>query len=333
MKKNLILALTILLIAAVSLSAAPLNLSGRFEGGYTLDVNKDGDVSFGTKREAKKDARIASLTLGDEAELWSLNLRLYENSTTDNSYNWGGALTVDFTKTLAIQNINLPVTLKYTIGRNASTGITSVYKDSNSTYDGETGLNSKYASKVEVGYDKYISVDLIGDPTTKTFGIGANSNPIDGVKVAGGFLYDATSDFGAKGNIINFSADVDIAKLAGLDFSLGASAYTDIILVKDADTAFGVYAEVYGGYEAFDAYVEYRNNNKINGMKAEVGYKVIDDLKLSAAYEVTNFEKIDTTSTISAGIVYTLGGIEYHVEPSYTIGGSFSLPLYVRLNF
>ena len=334
--KKLVLTLTVLALAVTTLVAAPFNLSGRFEGGYALTVDKDGNTTYSSKRDAEGNARIAALSLSDENNLWTLGLRLGKDSVTNgDTYNWGADLTVNLTNVFATKDIKLPVDLSYKIGRNASTTLTSVYKDSNSSYDGGTGIESKYSSKVAIAYNKLVALEVIGDPLTKTIGVGANSTPVDGVKVSAAYLHNAKSAFGVTGinNIISLATDVNVAKLAKLDFDLGVSAYTDILLKKDTDAKIGVLAEVYGGYKAISGYVEYKNFDSVNWMKASVSYKVIDDLTLSAAYTLGDFSKADTTSKISAGAVYKLGGVEYHVEPAYTFKGDFTLPVYVRLNF
>jgi hypothetical protein len=327
--KKLVLTLSVLMIAA-SIFAAPFNLSGRFEGGYKMVVDKDGNVTWGSQRTAGADARIAALSIADENDLWKLGLRLTASSTTSSSYNWGANLTANLAKAFELDE---KYSLSYTIGRNCSTTLTSVYKDSSSTYDDGTGINATYSSLIAFGYEGY-NLEFIGDPISKTFGVGANAAIVDGVKLSVGFLKDATNFGSSVGNVISVATDIDVQKLAGLDFSIGASAYADITLKDDDSVATDVLAEVYAGYDKVSGYVEYRYIDEKNGLEVSAGYQVLNNLKLSAAAEITDLENTKDTLTVSAGAVYKLGGLEYHIEPKYAFGSkTFTLPVYVRLNF
>ena len=148
----------------------------------------------------------------------------------------------------------------------------------------------------QIGYGKYVSAQagfqIWQGPITKvnredktSFVTSILVTPIDGVKASAGYLI---YDFDSKKDAFVVAGDVDVAKLAGLDFTFGAGiAYrkydkfatgakisnNQVVEVYTTGNDDGILtAQVYGEYAGVNAY-------------AEMTFLDAKELKLGAAYQ------------------------------------------------
>jgi len=122
--------------------------------------------------------------------------------------------------------------------------------------------------------------------------------------------------------MLSFSALVDVAKLADLDFKLAVGAY-DNMLLKTGDDAFAnsFAANVAGGVEKVDGYVEFFMHNVKDetkcGILTQVNFNVVENLGLDAYFNIADFSDAGKTWAIGADASYKLAGVEFALNAEY----------------
>ena len=204
--------------------------------------------------------------------------------------------------------------------------------------------------------------------------LSVSSEPINGVAVAAAYAYNGwladsftglyTEDGLTAKNMIGFSANVDVAKLVGLNFKLGVSVYDNIaffdedakIFGKDSYNSFA--AAISGGIDLVDAFVEFTMGNGIPvldktgapvftdkneidsynnfGLNMQVNLNLVENLGLDVYYNIYNLAKAGDNFAVGGDVSYTFAGVEFALNAEYarTLGttiaknateGTFSL--------
>jgi len=314
MKKKFVLTLALVLMVAVTLSAAtPLEVSGSFKAGYTFtfDAAKTAPAPISTK-----DATINAEFAGD---FWSLEI--------GGALNYGKKAVGDATaeiyldKALAAEGVDMgDVSLTLHVGTDVGKGAPSVLADKNEyrkdkgvgmTKADNFGLTIGYADMVEVFFSMFPNKDF---PMV----VGAKVTPLDGVSVALGFSNDYTA---ATNKAFAVSAKADVKALADLDFDLAVTG--EYLMDIDAETSL-INADVTGGYAGATLWVAYNTDLTTHKLAAKAAYKtVVEGFTLSAGVKFSSDDLSDIANKyevgIDAGASYKLGGVTYALDLAYGV--------------
>ncbi|MDY0288553.1 MAG: hypothetical protein RBR15_07005 [Sphaerochaeta sp.] len=334
MKKKFVLTLALVLMVAVTLTAAPIELSGNFKAGYTMTFASGGNGIAG--KNIASEISLGALSVS--GDFWKVAIA-DGVAITPGDNKMAATATIYLDKALAEQGMDmgdLAVTL--TIGNKTTLGGLSAYTNSR---DALTGLKmdstdpARYSSAVQVDYTKLVSVyvgaDLAAFETAnKAIVLSAKSMPVDGVTAAVAYTnMDANSVDGSVAG----SVAVDVAKLAGIeDFGLTVSAYDVYFFTPKTNN---LYVELKGSYDKISAWTEYRIINKTNDMKLKVSFSGIENVGLSAFVELNDLTKVvKTTTKVGAGVTYAMGGVTYAIDMDYaTATEVFTLAPTVKISF
>lgn len=316
MKKKFVLTLALALIVAASLVAAPVTLAGSFKAGYKM-VFDDGLTTSATGDELSIDALSLS------ADFWSL-------SFSDIAFDADNAakLSIYLDKALAEQGVDMgDISLTYQIGNMGDLTPSYVYADSVGDIDDYYKLKmagAAYSSALTVGYGSmlsvYVGADLATTAATMPVVGSVKVMPVDGVSATVAYtnvasIYDFVADArvtSAKGAFAA-SACVDVAKLAGLDFGLKASAYD--VYYMDAEVN-NLFAEVSASYDMVSAWVEYRLLDGDSDITAKAKVALLDNVSVYAkGASLLN----DATYTVGGSANYVMGGVTYNCDVDFNI--------------
>ena len=315
MKKKFVLTLALVLMVAVTLSAAtPVEVSGNFKAGYklTFDPFKVAQNDLGTGKQAQT-AKIA--VTGD---FWKVSLNAV-NFTNAKDITATADIYLD--KALAGEGVDMgDVALTLHMG-GVSKDAPSVFADKGGFSSGLGAGNANFG--LSIGYadlvDVYFAADLAADPVDMV--VGATVDPVDGVTVAVGYAN--------SGNGITASAKADVAKLADLDFAL-AVTLEDIYLVDAKTNELNV--DVATTIEGIGLYAAYQMDAaKKHNMKIGASY-TLSGVGLSASFKMVDLGDAKTM-TIGGGANYKLGGVKYALDAEYTKAAGFSLSPSVSIAF
>ncbi len=331
MKKKFVLTLAlVLMVAATLVAATPLEVSGSFKAGYKYTPGDTNDADVDNDFKATINAAVASdfwkVTIANDAEMFF--------GEKDGSY-YSMKADLYLTKALAEQGMDmgdLDITLH--VGKGVSKGAPSVLADKNDYRDG-LGIEMASAGNmaVTVKYTDLVTVFASVDPTVKTLPMAAGATflPVDGVEAALGF----SNDFNG-GNGFAVSAKADVAKLAGLDFALCATA--ELLMDLGAETNM-LTADVAGDYEGIGLWVAFQNDAaSVNKLAAKASYATkVEDIDLSAGIKISSADLADFADNyavvVDAAAKYALGGATYALAAEYTLNGDFILKPSVSIAF
>lgn len=313
--------LTILVIALIATATvfADVSFSGSATVGYKFNFEDVREI-YG------EDADTADVTVAVTTDYFKVALRTITGLGL-NSLDTNAQISLFLDKALADAGLEIPVALTAYVGDASVSGFYA-YSDPTGTiddnYDGFGSSNNTrndYPIGLDVGYQNYVTVRGIYDFYQGTDGymFSAKSTPVEGVDVALSFANDPTEIANNSEYGINISAKADIAKLAGLDFNLDASAMAFIGMGDGYDSANNLYfAAVTGGYQDIGAYVEYVYNDYANGVAQAHGiniggsYKGIENLSLGAGISLRDLTNVNgDTFGYSLSAAYTLGTVTY----------------------
>ena len=260
----------ILTIALVALMAASL-FAGVTTKGYVQGAahftKADGEDAILFKNDSDNKAQVS---ITDENKVWGTTLNAQKQVFKTNTW-------VDVMK-LAQVDSDFAAKLVVLTGDKLAT--LSAYKnnaDENNYWRLRNDAAEGTSINAQIGYGKYVSAQagfqIWQGPITKdnredktSFVTSILVTPVDGVKASAGYLiYDFDTDMDA----FVVAGDVDVAKLAGLDFTFGAGA---AYRKYDGNDDGILTAQVYGDYAGVSAY-------------AEMTFLDAKELKLSAAYQ------------------------------------------------
>ncbi|MBJ2357698.1 hypothetical protein JF818_14910, partial [Sphaerochaeta sp. S2] len=183
MKKKFVLTLALVLMVAAAVVAAPLEVSGSFEGGYKFTFEDDGDKKIEKAGDQASIDAVAAFT----GDFWKLSLAggavMFDNDME-------ATLEVYLDKALAEQGVDMgDVSLKYAIGNKKNLKPSDVYGDSNDAVAELEMLGNTYSALVTLGYADLVTVEFGADPTdatNKPIMAGVKVMPVDGVSAAFG---------------------------------------------------------------------------------------------------------------------------------------------------
>lgn len=327
MNKKFVATLALVLIVVVGLSAAP-TFSGRFRQGYTFTFSDPVTITewkTGSKEEAKLVFKFA-----DENGLWTVDLR--GTGAMNSNDKWAANASIDLGKALTAAGVDTgKVTAVASIGNNTAVTVLSAYNDVTGNEDYKFKNNGAASTSLTIGYDKLVKFQVAVDPTNadRSVAVAALTEPVDGVKAGIAYAYNATTDEGWNDtDAINGSVDVNIAKLADLDFSLGLSAFDTYLL--DVQKNY-LAVNVNGGAGDVSAYVEFTLYDTTKGLNTYVEYAGIENVGLDAYFNIADLSDVANNYTVGADVSYDLGGVSYNLNAEY--GGTFSLTPYVVIYF
>jgi len=323
MKKKFVLVLALVLIVATTAAfAGDIKFSGRVRQGYTFKFeNANGSTSTSVAQQREKEGKLA-IKVSDADGLWALSFG--DVGSLDSDDKLAASASVDLSKALATTGVDLgDVALAYTIGNNAADTVLNTYADGTSNHYQRIKTNGTMVTTMTVGYGSLVKVKLAADPTdaTKTFAASSIIAPVDGIKFSVAYGNNVKIQNGsiAAKNAIGGDANIDLAKLAALDFKCSVSGGASYGIEEKNLVAF---AQVTGGVEAVDGFVEYAYTvDKANYLKAQVNFNMVDGLGIDAYAELPDLAKISESKlTIGGDASYTLGGVSYslNVENGYT---------------
>ncbi len=349
MKKILTIAL-VAVLAATSVFAG-VNFSGRFRQGYKFTF-ADGEDPTGSAWKTEEAKFIIKAT--DDDGIWTVSLKNMGKvdvtddedkekkevvvGILDSNDKWAANASVNLTKALAKAGVDTgDFGLSVSLGNNERMTALSAYTDPNGDEYYKLKNNGKESVQFAASYGKLVKFNVAFDPTNAggSTVVSASTTPINGVSVAAAYAYNGwmeDSYYKLVGkNMLGFSAAVDVAKLADLDFKLSVSAYDNMIL-KTGDDVFAnsFAANVAGGVEKVDGYVEFfMHNDKEDttcGILTQANFNVVENLGLDAYFAIGNFSKAGDTWKLGADASYKLAGVEFALNAEYArVSKAFSV--------
>ncbi len=343
MKKILTIAL-VAVLAATSVFAG-VNFSGGIKTGYALTWNKDGDFAAYQYGSDKTDSNMAELDLAvaDENGLWNATLNGAVSLNGDDYIS--GSLTLDAAKILsAALDKDLPVSAKLSLvgPNNNVAGLRAYSNKSSNNYDRLRTDRDKFSSlktNVVVAYEKLVQVQFAVAPKLSGSSTVVEENyntivtsvlfaPVDGVKASVDYGYN--SDFKYK-HAIAGAANVDISKLADLDFTIGLAA-SDKYGFNDSDNFKNIVAvEVYGNVKGIALNAEYAlttakadagDTTNTHGLHLGADFSaLVENTKLDAYFGSKKLNEFSDNWYVGGDIGYKLSGITLNLGLEYNKGG------------
>ena len=261
--------LTIALVALVAASLfAGVTTKGYVQGAARFEKLDGKDAELFVNDTDNK----AQVSITDENKVWGTTLNAQNTKTLFKSNTW-----VDVMK-LAQVDTDFNAKLILLTGDKLAT--LSAYKnnaDESNYWRLRNDLAEGTSINAEIGYGKYVkaqagfqiwqgTVTKVNREDKTSFVTSILVTPIDGVKASAGYLI---YDFDSKKDAFVVAGDVDVAKLAGLDFTFGAGVAFRKYDVNDDGILTG---QIYGEYAGVNAY-------------AEMTFLDAKELKLGAAYQ------------------------------------------------
>ncbi len=330
MKKKFVLTLALVLMVAVTLTAAtPLEVSGKVSAGYTFEF---GD---GATPSAVANSGQATVNATFSGDAWKVELKNaeYKGGKQDKVT---ALLTIDLGKTLAAEGVDMgDVSLTLHAGTKVGQAAPTVFAgalDADPWKKKEVKMTAGNNFGLTIGYAKlgtlYVSYDPVGG---KSFVIGAKLAPVDGVQAALGF----TNDQGGQ-NALGVSAAADIAKLADLDFTLKTTV--EYVAVLTDPVGNNLVFDVAGSYEGIGLAVAYQTDFDKHGVAANVSYETeIEGFGITAgatisSVDVSNFGK-NYKLEFEAGVSKVMSGVTYALDLGYKLKGLFTVTPSVTISF
>ena len=332
MKKKFVLIMALVLMVAVTLTAAPVELKGSFKAGYKFTF--DNPVTIAPAFNDKSNQVVID-ALSVTADYWKVSISDAGSFFEDTK----GNITLYLDKALADEGVDMgDVSLSVVLGNKTTMDGLTVYGDPDGTYAvnaGKLRMTGSFSTGVTIGYASLGSAYIAFDPTNAARNMLASVKvtPVDGIAMAFGWAKKTAAS--ADGSI-NGSVKVDVAALANLDMALTASA---IALFNLDDDSMEILAAVDTEIEGIGLWAEYTNLTKLHGIGVGASYDVNEKLGVSAGFRTTDLANIDTTYSVSAGATYGLfGGATYALDFGFAYDtvaakGLFSMTPTVKVTF
>ncbi len=332
MKKKFVLTLALVLMVAVTLTAAtPLEVSGSFKAGYKFGFDKNYSHTFADDSKAVLNSKFAG-------DFWSVEISGGFTAGEDKSIE--GLAEIFLDKALREQGVDMgDVTLTLHAGTGVETGAASVLADkAEFRKDRGIAMGDNKNFGLSLGYAELADLYFSYDPTVEgpKMVVGVKATPIDGVDAAVGF----TTDYRTKGtNALAVSAAADIKKLADLDFDLAVTA--EYLIADLENVTHEINASVAGGYEGATLWVAYKHDKK-NALAAKAAYKTtIEDFTVGGGVKVSSADVAGFAENyevaFDASAEYKMGGVTYALGLGYTLNkantGVFTVSPTVAISF
>lgn len=339
MKKVLVSLLVLAL--AVSGAFAAVNFSGNLVTGYVLNWNGDAFKSYIFGQD-NTDTNSTKLNLGaaDDNGYWSVGLEgeIYLDGSAQNDVKQNrvmGDLTVDLAKIIAGPESDWSAQLSL-VAFDRITGLRAYSNKSGLSYDRIRTAEQGLWTSLTIGYTDLVQFQIGGAPTLSVWDKGANKltgdakgdfivsalvKPLDGLSVSAGWALvgnkDVATAAGADGEF-NAAVDVNIAKLAGLDFDLGVGVADRINF--GSEIANGLAAQVYGGGDVASGYVEYVLDGDISRLHAGVDLNVVENMILNLYGGAGDFSAENGNWYVGGNVGYSVSGITFQLNLQYAAG-------------
>ena len=336
MKKVLVSLLV--LAVAVSGAFAAVNFSGNFQTGYVFAVN-DGSWKNEIFGQDNANSNQTKLNLGfaDEDGYWTVGLEgeVFLDGANLNDAAHGNRIAGDITLDLAkmIGGSDTDWTAQFQLLANDRITAQRAYTNkSGLNYDrvrtDEPGL---WANAI-IGFGNLLTVQVGGSPALAAGGKADKLNgaaqdgdliasvmtkPMDGLAISVDWAYVGDSASGNKDlyGVVGGAADVNVGALAGLDFDLGVGVADKYYYGAEKNV---LSAQVYGGVDAFSAFVEYVLDDEISRLHAGADINAIDNVLLNVYGGVGNFDDVDNSFYVGGNIGYeVVGGVTLKLNLQY----------------
>ena len=370
--KKVIVSLLVLALAATSVFAG-VNFSGSFTTGYVFNYMTANDANqwktwvFG---DDNTDTNQTTLNLGfaDDNGIWAVTLEgelMLDGAALAHPFNRvSGDISIDLAK-LIMGDTDWTAQLQL-LANDRITGLRAYTNKSGLNYDrvrtNEPGL---WANAI-VGYGDLLQVQIGGAPallnkkkkgtngivsedvtppgspdkiymgeTLGDFIVSAMTKPISGlaVSVDWALVGDKGTSFELKDTgVFGAAADVNIGEMLGLDFNIGVGV-ADKYYYGEAVKTNVLAAQVYGGFDLLQAYVEYVNQytgtdaakasgtDVVNMLHFGIDLNVIEGLILNVYTGADDLEHYGDTYYVGGNVGYEVAGITFQLNLQYDEGG------------
>ena len=330
--KKVLVSLLVLALAMTSVFAA-VNFSGEFVAGYTIsttDFKEWTTGEFGADKGVSNPVKL-NVTAADENGLWSLTMK--------------GVLQAD-NRLTGSANINLG---KLFLGDESDYSLALDVVANNrvaglNAYNNASGLNITRIRTLDqgmwagltFGYTDLVKVQVAGGTNdfavadgSTNWGLGEGPdflasvlvNPVEGIGISAGFVLNGEDKYDVTGSYkMNAAINVDIAKLADLDFDLGV-AVGDKVSFDTMSNLTGI--TVYGGVDAVSFGAEYglsvANDVLKHYFSLGADFNVVENLILNVYTGALGLGAYEYKDCFYAGgnIGYTNSGITFNLNLQY----------------
>jgi len=340
MKKRFVLVLALVLMVASVAFAADVKFSGWGKFGYNFYFAQDhmGEADA-YKRTSKGAEGRVKFTLGDADGLWLLTVK-EDNYAGKKSfsadYGIGMQAYVSLSKALKkFSNVDTgDFSFGYGIGDSTSNDVLSVYQNyTGNDYDDTYAGNGGQMMYIDGAYGKLVQFKFAASPEkTSTashtaFAASAIITPVDGIGFAVGYANNGSNDYISSNgvvyeNLLDGMVNVDIAKLAGLDFKLSLSAMDTFMPKTDSYDAQNILlAQLAGGTDTISAYMEYvmynDGSSTNHDLYIEADFNLVKNLSLDAYFQDPDLGADNFMFDIGGDVGYTMGSVKYNLNMQY----------------
>ena len=343
--KKAIVSLLVLALAVTGAFAA-VDFSGELVAGYAFQYNdKNDEWTNHIMGQDGEDTNTTKLNLGiaDENGLWKVTIE--GTPTIDDSGAVSGDLSVDLAKLIAGPETDWTAAIGLNV-LDRMTGLRAyaMADDLDRVRTAETGV---WAS-LTLGYSDFVKLFVGGSPktvdTTDTNNTEANEGdfmvsalvaPLDGLAVSATYVLkgdaqDSGLDAATMNNfadgLVGASADINLAKLIGLDFDLGVGL-SEKYDIGGKNNLFA--AAIYAGFDPLAIEVQYGlksydQSETEHFLYAGVDITAIEALLLDAYFGAYNMAEFEDSWFIGADVGYTVRNITFQLGIEYGAGTSYS---------
>lgn len=337
--KKVLVSLLVLALAMSSVFAA-VNFNGELVAGYNFNYDADGSGKWGyhVMGQDGDDSNTTKLNLSfaDENGLWKV--------TTEGQMIADGRIPGDFAvDMLKLFDVDSDLSVKLGLSVNDEQTVLRAYSNqSGNNYDRFRTDAPGLWTNVDISYANLVEVLIAGAPSLGSyengdnpgiadksknnadhlvgggdFAVSAKVTPVDGLAMSAGYVLkgNGQNNTGTDG-VVGGAVNVDVSALAGLDFSLGASAsYKYGFETKQNVVA----ATVYGGVDVVDLAVEYAylSGSDEHYLYAGANFNVVENMLLDAYFGANNLTKFADTYFVGGDIGYTLKNVTFALGIEY----------------
>ncbi len=312
---------SIMLVALLATSAlfAGMSFSGNFKAAYDFNFGDEIKITPWKTGEAK-----LAIKATDDNKIWTVTYKGDGNDgkagfDSDNHWNANASINIaNLVKAMGGDMGDFGMT--FSAGNNSSMNGLSAYNDVTSNGYKNLKNNGKNSVQLAMNYGSLVKFNIAGDPTDagRSLIVSALTSPVDGVSISAAYGYKVASKYGdgtsiafPSDNAVNVAVDVNVAKLAGLDFKLGVSAYDTIGFGDKMVNTLA--ANAYTTIDMAAAYVEFTmdsaNDSNVYGLKAGVGLdNLVENFDLGITFSSKDITKVADNFVVGAEADYALAG-------------------------
>ncbi len=175
------------------------------------------------------------------------------------------------------------------------------------------------------------TADKLGGQGDGDFIASVMTKPMDGLAISVDWAYvgdqanvaatDTTPAYVNKDayGVVGAAADVNVGALAGLDFDLGVGVADKYYYGAEKNV---LAAQVYGGVDAFDAYVEYVLDGDVSKLHLGANINAVENVLLNVYGGIADFSAIGDNFYVGGNVGYEVaGGVSLQLNLQYSKGG------------